>query len=62
MNLMNNAVKTKYEVEIYQKEVYGTVYAVKQFNYKKDLLKEKLWTYPAWRAFVITVKKILGKS
>lgn len=62
MNLMNNAVKTKYEVEIYQKEVYGTVYAVKQFNYKKDLLKEKLWTYPAWRAFVITAKKILGKS
>lgn len=62
MNLMNNSVKTKYEVEMYQKEVYGTIYAVNKYSYKLELLKEKLWTYPIWRSFVLTAKKILGKN
>lgn len=62
MNLMNNSLKTKYQSEIYQKQVYGKIYTVNYYNYKKELLKEKLWTYPAWRAFVLTVKRILGRD
>ena len=46
---------------MYQKEVYGRIYSVDFYNYKKELLKEKLWTYPAWRAFVLTTKRILRK-
>lgn len=61
-NFMNNSLKTKYESECYQKEVYGQIYSVNKYNYKLELLKEKLWTYPAWRAFVLTVKKIIGRN
>lgn len=62
MNFMENSLKTKYQSEIYQKEVYGNIYTITQYNYKKELLKEKLWTYPAWRAFVLVTKKILGRN
>lgn len=62
MNFMENSLKTKYQSEIYQKEVYGNIYTITQYNYKKELLKEKLWTYPAWRAFVLATKKILGRN
>ena len=62
MNLMNNSIKTKYQSESYQKEVYGQIYSVTNYNYKMELLKEKLWTYPAWRTFVLTAKKMLGRK
>ena len=62
MNLMNNSIKTKYQSESYQKEIYGQIYSVTNYNYKMELLKEKLWTYPAWRSFVLTAKKMLGRK
>lgn len=62
INLMNDNVKIVYESEMYQKEVYGNVYTNANYNYKIELLKEKLWRYPIWRAFVKTAKKMLRKN
>lgn len=62
LNFINNKVKTKYQSEVYQKEVYGTIHTLENYNYKIELLKEKLWTYPAWRKIILTTKKILGKN
>ena len=62
LNLINNNLKTKYQSEMYEQKIYGTIFSMKPYNYKEELLKEKLWTYPVWRAFVLTTKRILGRD
>lgn len=62
INLINNKLKTKYQSENYQSEVYGKIYTVEGYNYKTQRLKEKLWTNPIWRTFVLTAKKVLGRD
>lgn len=62
INLMNDTGKIIYESELYQKAVYGNIYTNSNYNYKFELLKERLWKYPIWRTFVKTAKKILRKS
>lgn len=62
INLMNDKEKNKYAVELYEKNVYGRIYSKNNYNYKKELLKERLWKYPIWRIFIKTTKKILRKN
>jgi hypothetical protein len=47
---------------MYEQKIYGTIFSMKPYNYKEELLKEKLWTYPVWRGFVLTIKRILRKD
>ena len=62
INLINDTGKIIYESELYQKAVYGSIYTNSNYNYKFELLKEKLWKYPIWRAFVKTAKKMLKRN
>ena len=62
MKLITNKVKAEYQIELYQKQVYGQVCNGKRYNHKKELIKEKLWTYPIWRKFVLISKKLLGRG
>lgn len=52
MNLMCNQQEYKWQCEEYEKAVYGATYSKNGLNYKKELLKEKLWQYPIWRGFI----------
>lgn len=60
MNMMNDKVEYSWECTEYEKKVYGRAYSLKGLNYKKELLKEKLWNIPMWRVFVELVHKLRG--
>lgn len=62
INLMNDSGKTIYESEMYQKAVYNNIYTNSNYSYRLELLKEKLWKYPIWRAFVKAAKKVLRRN
>lgn len=48
-SLMSDKLEYKWQCEEYEKIVYGSVLSKTGLNYKKELLKEKLWQYPLWR-------------
>ena len=60
MNMMNDRIEYSWECTEYEKKVYGRAYSLKGLNYKKELLKEKLWNIPMWRGFVGLVHKLRG--
>lgn len=60
MNMMNDRIEYSWECIEYEKKVYGRAYSLKGLNYKKELLKEKLWNIPMWRGFVGLVHKLRG--
>ena len=60
MNMMNDRIEYSWECTEYEKKVYGRAYSLKGLNYKKELLKEKLWNIPMWRVFVELVHKLRG--
>ena len=60
MNMMNDKIEYSWECTEYEKKVYGRAYSLKGLNYKKELLKEKLWNIPMWRGFVGLVHKLRG--
>lgn len=60
MNIMNDRIEYSWECTEYEKKVYGRAYSLKGLNYKKELLKEKLWNIPMWRGFVGLVHKLRG--
>ncbi len=60
MNMMNDKIEYSWECTEYEKKVYGRAYSLKGLNYKKELLKEKLWNIPMWRVFVELVHKLRG--
>lgn len=60
MNMMNDKIEYSWECTEYEKKVYGRAYSLKGLNYKKELLKEKLWNIPMWRGFVELVHKLRG--
>ena len=48
----------KWQCEEYEKKVYGNVCS-KKYNYKKEMLKEKLWNnVPLWRFMIKCYHKI----
>ena len=59
MNMMNDRIEYSWECTEYEKKVYGRAYSLKGLNYKKELLKEKLWNIPMWRGFVGLVHKLM---
>ena len=60
MNMMNDKIEYSWECTEYEKKVYGRAYSLIGLNYKKELLKEKLWSIPMWRSFVGLVHKLRG--
>lgn len=60
MNMMNDKIEYSWECTEYEKKVYGRAYSLTGLNYKKELLKEKLWNIPMWRGFVGLVHKLRG--
>ena len=57
VNLKNDEVEYKWECLEYERKMYGIAYSIEGMNYKKELLKEKLWNIPLWRGFVKIVHK-----
>ena len=56
-NLENNKVEYICECTEYERKIYGISYSVQGMNYKKELLKEKLWNIPIWRFFIKLLHK-----
>lgn len=59
-NLKNDETEYKWECSEYEKKVYGQAYSTQMMNYKKEILKEKLWKIPLWRAFIKLIHKLRG--
>ena len=57
-NLKNDEIEYIWECSEYEKKVYGRAYSVQGMNYKKELLKEKLWKIPVWRGFINLIHKL----
>ena len=58
INLKNDEVEYKWECLEYERKVYGRAYSKEGMNYKKELLKEKLWNIPLWRGAIKIYHKI----
>ena len=56
-NLKLDEIEYTWECSEYERKTYGQAYSFKNMNYKKEILKEKLWQLPIWRAFVKMVHK-----
>lgn len=57
-NLKSDEIEYKWECTEYEKKVYGRAYSVTGLNYKKELLKERLWNVPMWRLLLKIYHKI----
>ena len=57
-NLKSDEIGYKWECTEYEKKVYGRAYSVTGLNYKKELLKERLWNVPMWRLLLKIYHKI----
>ena len=57
-NLKNDEIEYTWECTEYEKATYGQAYSMKKMNYKKEIIKEKLWKIPMWRGFIKVVHKI----
>lgn len=59
--LMNDEVEYKWKCLEYEKKVYGKAYSKEGLNYKKELIKERLWNIPMWRSAIKIYHKIIKK-
>lgn len=57
-NFKIDEIEYKWECSEYERKVYGRAYSIQGMNYKKELLKEKLWNFPVWRKFINLVHKL----
>ena len=57
INIKNDEVEYKWECLEYERKIYGIAYSKEGMNYKKELLKEKLWNISLWRNFIKIVHK-----
>ena len=62
INLKNDEVEYKWECLEYERKVYGRAYSKEGMNYKKELLKEKLWNIPLWRGAIKLYKKVINRN
>ena len=58
INLKNDEIEYKWECTEYERKGYGRAYSIEGMNYKKELLKEKLWNIPLWRGAIKIYHKI----
>ena len=61
LNLKNDEIEYKWECTEYERKVYGYAYSGKGMNYKKELLKEKLWNIALWRGAIKVYHKFRGR-
>ena len=59
INLKNDEIEYEWECNEYERKVYGRAYSIEGMNYKKELLKEKLWNIPLWRGMIRVYHKII---
>ena len=59
INLKNDEVEYKWECLEYERKVYGRAFSKEGMNYKKELLKERLWNIPLWRGAIKIYHKII---
>ena len=57
-NTEMDEVEYKWECTNYEKEMYGRSYSLQGYNYKKEILKDKLWNIPMWRTAIKVWHKI----
>lgn len=57
-NFKSDEVVYKWECTEYEKKVYGKDFSISGLNFKKELIKEKLWKIPAWRILINFYHKI----
>ena len=57
-NFKSDEVVYKWECTEYEKKVYGKAFSISGLNFKKELIKEKLWKIPAWRILINFYHKI----
>ena len=58
INLENDEIEYEWECAEFERKIYGQAYSIKGMNYKIEVLKEKLWKIPMWRAFIKVVHKL----
>ena len=58
IKIKNDEIEYKWECTEYERKVYGRAYSIEGMNYKKELLKEKLWNIPLWRGAIKIYHKI----
>ncbi len=61
INLKNDEVEYQWEALEYERKIYGRAYSLKGMNYKKELLKDKLWRIPLWRGAIKVYQKFRRK-
>ena len=57
-NLKSDEIEYRWECSEYERKTYGRAYSTEGLNYKKEILKEKLWNIPMWRGFIKIVHKL----
>lgn len=57
-NLKCDEIEYTWECLEYEKMAYGRAFSAKGMNYKKELLKEKLWNVPMWRTAIKVYHKL----
>ena len=60
-NLQSDGIEYNYECLEYEKKIYGRAYSQEGINYRKEILKEKLWKNPLWRTAIGVYHKLLKR-
>ncbi len=58
-NLKSDEAEYAWNCMEYEKKVYGRAFSTEGMNYKKELLKEKLWNIPIWRNAIKVYHKLM---
>ena len=57
-NFKSDEIEYKWQIEEYEKKVYGIAYSTYGFSSNREIIKEKLWKKPLWR-FLIKIYHII---
>lgn len=57
INIENDRIEYEWECAKYEKSIYGKNYSNIGLNYKKEIIKDKLWKIPMWRSFIGLIHK-----
>ena len=60
-NFKTDEVEYKWECLEYERKIYGRAYSMEGLDYKKELIKEKLWNIPIWRGVIKIYHRIRKK-
>ena len=61
INFKNDEIEYKWECLEYERKMYGRAYSAEGLNYKKELLKDRLWNIPLWRGVINLYHKFRGE-